>query len=202
MPDQLFIPNIIQSTTYEIKKSQFIGTIAPINLQTEAVKILQQQAEEHPQANHIAFAWKIRNPDGSMNIKFHDAGEPSGTAGKPILNYLEGAGLINCIITVVRYFGGVKLGAGGLTRAYGTAAKQVIEVAELKPWVLQIELQFYFDYSEMQQFEYDLKQHDGVFIHQEFLEQIHVKVQLPESNSKSFIELHKNKLLKESTDET
>ena len=197
MSNQFFVPKIIQSAIYEIKKSQFIGTIAPVSSQNEAALIIQQQIEQHPQANHIAFAWKIRYPDGSMNIKFHDAGEPSGTAGKPIFNYLDGAGLINCIITVVRYFGGVKLGAGGLTRAYGTAAKQVIEVAELVPWVLQLELEFRFDYSDMQQFEYDLKQHNGAFIDQQFLEQIHVKVQLPETNSKAFVELHKNKLLKE-----
>ena len=197
MSNQFFTVNKTQTINYDIKKSQFISSITTVITPNEAVLFLQKQAEEHAQANHIAFAWKIRNPDGSMNIRFHDAGEPSGTAGKPILNYLSGSGLINCIITVVRYFGGVKLGAGGLTRAYGTAAKQVIEIAELVPWVLQKELCFILEYSDMQQFEYDLKQHNGIFIDQQFLEQIHVKVQLPETNSKSFTALHKNRFVKQ-----
>jgi putative IMPACT (imprinted ancient) family translation regulator len=64
--------------------------------------------------------------------RFNDAGEPTGTAGKPIFQYLEGKDIINALILVIRYFGGVKLGAGGLTRAYGHMAKQVIEVNSLK----------------------------------------------------------------------
>lgn len=175
---------------YEIKKSRFIGIISPCESERDAALQLNEIAQQNPQANHLAFAWKFRNADGSMNIRFHDAGEPSGTAGKPILSYLEGADLINCLIAVVRYFGGVKLGAGGLTRAYGQAAKQALEVAELLPWVLQRQLQFVLDYPDMQQFEYELKKHQGMILEQQFQEQIRVIVQLPDNKANVFKELY------------
>ena len=104
---------------------------------------------------------RIRQPDGFINERSHDAGEPSGTAGRPILAPLEGENLINVVVGVIRYFGGVKLGTGGLTRAYGNAAKMAIEQAVFQPWVEMTEFKMEIEYSELQSLEYQLKKCHG-----------------------------------------
>ncbi|MEQ1531740.1 MAG: YigZ family protein, partial [Methylococcales bacterium] len=122
------------STEDNIKKSRFIGVIAPCINEREVLQQLRELHNEHANTNHIAFAYRIKTEQG-ISYRFHDAGEPTGTAGKPIFQHLEGKQLINVLVAVIRYFGGIKLGAGGLTRAYGNAAKRVLEAAELYPYI-------------------------------------------------------------------
>ena len=114
-----------------------------------------------------------------MIYRFHDAGEPTGTAGKPIFQQLEGKELINLLIAVIRYFGGVKLGAGGLTRAYGNTARQVIEAAEIGAYVELVTIPLILDYKQMQPLEYLLKKLDGQILKQDFAEQVRLVIQLP-----------------------
>lgn len=103
-----------------IKKSRFIAVGFPIASETDARDKIATLKKQFFDARHIAYAYRIDN--GQMFQKSSDDGEPSGTAGKPILNFMVKENIVNAIILVVRYFGGVKLGAGGLTRAYsGTA---------------------------------------------------------------------------------
>lgn len=164
---------------YDIKKSRFIGAIMPCSSEREALMQLRKLAEQHPHANHLAFAWRIRQPEGFINERFHDAGEPSGTAGRPILAPLEGASLINTVIGVIRYFGGVKLGTGGLTRAYGTAAKMAIDAANLVPWVEMAELTLDIDYGQLQALEYQLNKIHGQIIDQQFTDRVQVTMSMP-----------------------
>ncbi|WP_289282144.1 MULTISPECIES: YigZ family protein [unclassified Methylophaga] len=172
----------VETTTeveYEIKKSRFIGVIMPCQSEDDALRKLGQLARQHPQANHLAFAWRIRQPEGFLTERFHDAGEPSGTAGRPILAPLEGQSLINTVIGVIRYFGGVKLGTGGLTRAYGAAAKQAIAEADIVKWVEMAEMTLEIDYSQLQLLEYQLKQLRGEIIDQSFTDKVVVSIILP-----------------------
>ncbi|BDZ75259.1 thymidylate synthase [Methylophaga marina] len=172
----------VETTTeveYEIKKSRFIGVIMPCQSEDDALRKLGQLAGQHPQANHLAFAWRIRQPEGFLTERFHDAGEPSGTAGRPILAPLEGQSLINTVIGVIRYFGGVKLGTGGLTRAYGAAAKQAIAEADIVKWVEMAEMTLEIDYSQLQLLEYQLKQLRGEIIDQSFTDKVVVSIVLP-----------------------
>ncbi|MAX50419.1 MULTISPECIES: YigZ family protein [unclassified Methylophaga] len=172
----------VETTTeveYEIKKSRFIGVIMPCQSEDDALRKLGQLARQHPQANHLAFAWRIRQPEGFLTERFHDAGEPSGTAGRPILAPLEGQSLINTVIGVIRYFGGVKLGTGGLTRAYGAAAKQAIAEADIVKWVEMAEMTLEIDYSQLQLLEYQLKQLRGEIIDQSFTDKVVVSIVLP-----------------------
>lgn len=164
---------------YEIKKSRFIGVIMPCESEDEAMRQLGRLAQQHPNANHLAFAWRIRQPEGFLTERFHDAGEPSGTAGRPILAPLEGESLINVVVGVVRYFGGIKLGTGGLTRAYGTAAKEAIAAANIIPWVEMAQMTLEIDYSQLQLLEYQLKQHRGKIIDQQFTDKVTVTLSLP-----------------------
>lgn len=170
---------------YEIKKSRFIGVIMPCQSEDEALRKLGQLARQHPNANHLAFAWRIRQPEGFLTERFHDAGEPSGTAGRPILAPLEGENLINVVVGVVRYFGGIKLGTGGLTRAYGTAAKEAIAAACISPWVEMVTLKLDIEYPQLQLLEYQLKQIHGEIIDQQFTDKVSLIISLPASEKEA-----------------
>ncbi len=113
---------LINSYTLEIKKSKFIAYYYEVNTILEVTIILDNLKKEHKKATHLPYAYKI----GPM-VKKSDDKEPSGTAGMPILNIIDRNNLDNVLIVVVRYFGGIKLGAGGLLRAYSNTAKEVIK---------------------------------------------------------------------------
>lgn len=102
-----------------IKKSRFIGILYEVNSVDEVKTILGNLKKEHKKARHIPYAYKIDNL-----VKKSDDKEPGNTAGGPILNIIERKGLNNVLIVVIRYFGGIKLGAGGLIRAYSSAANE------------------------------------------------------------------------------
>lgn len=161
-----------------IKKSRFIGVIIPCADEQEVMLALKNLHLEHPHATHIAWAYRLKTDQGLV-YRFHDAGEPSGTAGKPIYQHLEGRELINLLVAVIRYFGGIKLGAGGLTRAYGNTARHVIEAAETGDYVEQVKVRLTLDYSQMQPLDYLLKKLGGQIVHQDFAEQIQLDIQLP-----------------------
>jgi uncharacterized YigZ family protein len=171
----------LTTSEYDVKKSRFIGMIAPVINETEAIQHLNALAAQHPHANHLAFAWRIRQTDGVISERCHDAGEPSGTAGRPILAPLEGRSIINGVVGVIRYFGGVKLGTGGLTRAYGTAAKLTIDAAILTPWVEMVLLKFDIAYSQLQTLEYHLNKCNGQIIEQQFTDRVQLIINLPSS---------------------
>jgi uncharacterized YigZ family protein len=177
--------------TYEnlIKKSRFIGILIPCANESDISYNLQQLQIVHPNASHIAFAHRLKTDNGFIS-RFNDAGEPSGTAGKPIFQYLEGKELINVLLAVVRYFGGIKLGAGGLTRAYGNTAKGVIEIAELFPFIEMVEQCLVLDYKQMQAFEHQLKKLNGDIIQQDFAEQIKLTIKLPKANLGTLSEVY------------
>lgn len=115
---------LINEYTYTIKKSKFIGLYYNVTSVEEVESILVSLHKEHKKARHMPYAYKI----GPLAKKSDDK-EPSNTAGSPIYNMIERKNLDNTLIVVVRYFGGIKLGAGGLTRAYLEAAIKVIDEA-------------------------------------------------------------------------
>ena len=119
----------------EIQKSRFIAKAAPVASEEEALAFLAENRE--PEATHNGYAYKI-----GLLYRFSDDGEPSGTAGKPILHAIEAQGLDRVAVLVVRYFGGVKLGAGGLVRAYGGVAAEALRRAPKVPLVERVELAF------------------------------------------------------------
>lgn len=114
------------SDTYEEKRSEFIGSICPVSTEAEALAFIGKVKSENPQARHVVYAYILRE---NNTVRFSDAGEPSGTAGQPVLNVLQKEGLTDVAVTVTRYFGGILLGAGGLTRAYAKAAKMALDAS-------------------------------------------------------------------------
>lgn len=136
------------TATLEIKKSQFIGFGYPITSREQMLFHVEQLREQYPDACHICTAYIIGDPNNTTSAGFDDDGEPSGTAGKPMLNVLQHKQIGNCLIAVVRYFGGIKLGAGGLTRAYSGTAQAVVDNMVLSEFVPLITLNIETDFSQ------------------------------------------------------
>ena len=114
----------------EIKKSRFIARVAPVSSRDEVKAWLEQARNDHPDARHICWAYQIGRPGAAAEAAMNDDGEPSGTAGKPILSVIQHKDLGDVLVMVIRYFGGIKLGAGGLVRAYAGATEAVLSGVE------------------------------------------------------------------------
>jgi uncharacterized YigZ family protein len=113
----------------KVKGSHFIATGRPVNSESEAVAFIEEMKKEYHDASHNAFAWKV-GIGRTQRYRYYDDGEPSGTAGLPILKAIDARGLSNVCVVVTRYFGGVKLGTGGLMRSYGKAAMELLRSCE------------------------------------------------------------------------
>ena len=166
---------------YEIKRSRFIAVIGPTPNGQSLEAFPTELAHQHPQAHHLTYAWRIQTPQG-LRERCFDAGEPSGTAGRPILSHLQGKRLINVCLAVIRYFGGIKLGAGGLARAYGQAARQVLEIADIQPHVIFRTLQVRIDYSRFQDLPHRLTPFGATIEKAEYGADITVTIQVPENH--------------------
>ncbi|HKM15672.1 MAG TPA: YigZ family protein [Marinospirillum sp.] len=119
----------------EIKKSRFMGRVEPILSSEEGLQIVQALRQQHPEATHVCYSLLANG-----QVKQSDDGEPSGTAASPMLNVLQHKDLDNVLATVVRYFGGVKLGAGGLVRAYSQAISEPLQQAVYVDLTLPVQL--------------------------------------------------------------
>lgn len=141
------------SDKYEEKKSIFYGFIKPIETEDEALSYIESVKSRLDNIRHFCYAYV--NKGGNI-VRFSDDKEPQGTAGMPILEVIRREGLEGVVIVVARYFGGVLLGAGGLTRAYGKAAKLALDAAGKATFVLYHEVKIACDYSSYQKLKYDL----------------------------------------------
>jgi Uncharacterized conserved protein len=147
--------------TEEIKKSRFVVNAAPINTAEQATAFITQVSDVG--ATHNCWAWKI-----GQQYRFNDDGEPTSTAGRPILSAIEGQDCDQVVVVVTRYFGGIKLGTGGLIRAYGGSASHCLQQAELIELIARIQLQFHCYYNEWPIIENRLKELDAVIEKQDF----------------------------------
>ena len=125
------------------KASTFLAYAAPAASEAQARAVLAEREKLHWDATHNCSAWVVRGGTRRTN----DAGEPSGSAGAPILAAIEGAGLTDCIVVVTRWYGGTKLGVGGLVRAYGDAAAQALAAASRRVGVEAVRLEVAYPYA-------------------------------------------------------
>ena len=133
--------------SFEIEKSVFLGTVCPVRTEAEAVAEIGKIREEFPDATHHCYAYICE--EGHSVFRFSDDGEPAKTAGMPILEILRKRGLFNTLIVVTRYFGGIKLGAGGLTRAYARAAAEAVDAAGVRKFERGIVMEVTVDYPDL-----------------------------------------------------
>ena len=121
--------------SFERKGSKFIGYVSHASDREEAESFLAEVRGEHPDATHHVYAYRVGADDDPLRERYDDDGEPSGSAGKPVLNVLQGEEVENVVAVVVRYYGGTKLGYGGLVSAYSDATKGALENAGTKKTV-------------------------------------------------------------------
>jgi uncharacterized YigZ family protein len=149
MDNQDFYNTIELSAVAEFKDrgSRFLAYAYPIASVDDFKKLMKSLKEEHPKANHHCFAYRL-GLDGN-NFRASDAGEPSGTAGKPILGQIDSKGLTNVLIVVVRYFGGTMLGVPGLINAYKTTASLSLQTTPIVQKAVEVNYRFQFNYTQM-----------------------------------------------------
>ena len=157
---------------YEIKRSRFIAIVEPVFSSEQVKTLLGQIRHQYKGANHYCSAYVLGDAQGIASRGKSDDGEPSGTAGQPMLSVLEHHHLVNTLVVVVRYFGGIKLGAGGLVRAYSTAVSQAVESLEVKPLVVQHHFSIVFDYAHQSDIEYRLTAAHTNILQRHFAEQV------------------------------
>ena len=126
-----------------VKASVFLALATPVEDEAEAKAVVAERERRMWDANHHCYAWKLRS--GATRVA--DAGEPSGSAGAPILAAIEGAGLVDTLVVVTRWFGGTKLGVGGLVRAYGDAAAEALQAAPRRVGTRAVRLRVAYDYA-------------------------------------------------------
>ena len=172
------------------KKSRFIANIYNVESKEEAEEKIKQIKKKYYDAKHHCFAFSIIEENG-ITQKSSDDGEPSETAGAPILNIIKSNNLQNVVIIVTRYFGGILLGTGGLTRAYSEAAGKVVEQSELIQKEPGMEVELEIDYNDNEKFKYYCQKNNINIIKIEYTENILYKIELNEKEYKKIEERNK-----------
>ncbi|WP_318437611.1 YigZ family protein [Photobacterium leiognathi] len=162
----------------EIKKSRFITYLAHTPNIEAAKQFVQQIKERHHDARHNCWAFVAGRPTDSMKWGFSDDGEPSGTAGKPILAQLTGSGVGEITAVVTRYYGGIRLGTGGLVKAYGGGVQQALTRLETKQKVITSELKLSCEYNQVSLIESLLSEYNGTQLHADYGNQVTMQIEL------------------------
>ncbi|MEM1126313.1 MAG: YigZ family protein [Bacteroidota bacterium] len=145
-PDQFREPVAPSTAELTIKGSRFVAEVVPASTESEAEAAILAVRKRAYDATHHCTAYRV-GADGAV-YRFNDDGEPSGTAGRPILRQIDGQALTNVVVIVTRYYGGTKLGTGGLIRAYGDAAAEALTRAEVATRVVRVPVQVRFAYAD------------------------------------------------------
>lgn len=157
-----------------INKSKFIGYAKPVNNEEEAIDFINEIKNKHKDANHNVYAYIIGQ---NMNIqRYTDDGEPQGTAGMPILNILKQEELINVVVVVTRYFGGIKLGTGGLARAYSKSAKIGLDSGQIVEKVKFYEVDIMIDYTLLGKVENALMNSEYIINSKQYLDKVNLSI--------------------------
>lgn len=177
------------------KKSKFIANLFYIENIEEAEKIIKETRKKYFDARHNCIAYRVIE-DGQIIERFSDDGEPSGTAGAPMLNILQKNGYVNVLIVVTRYFGGILLGTGGLVRAYSDSLTLAIEKSIKIEKRLGNQLEVIVDYSELDNFKYYCRNNKINIIESTFEEKIICKIEMENDKKEKLIEDFNTKKVK------
>ncbi|AWT48102.1 YigZ family protein [Psychrobacter sp. YP14] len=170
------------SARLEIKKSDFITYAYPVHSREKAMFHVEQLRAKYPDARHHCWAYIIGDPNNTTSAGFDDDGEPNGTAGRPILNVLQHKSIGNVIVIVVRYFGGIKLGAGGLTRAYAGSAQAVVDEMTLTTYVPMTQVEIEADFANESQVRYVVEDMGGEIGDVSYSKCVTLTASLPEAD--------------------
>ncbi len=182
MSDYITIKNQ-SSDEFVERRSRFIGHIKPVTTRDEAEEFIAQIKSKYWDARHNVYAYVLR--EGQFR-KYSDDGEPQGTAGVPVLEVMLKENVTDCVVVVTRYFGGILLGTGGLTRAYSKAARIAIAAGEIKNMVLCDEMKISCDYSFYGKLGALLGEMGAVILDTDFSEDVAVTFALKKSETGRF----------------
>lgn len=181
---------ILENTSAQIleKKSKFIANIYYVQSQEEVENILKEIRKKYYDARHNCYAYSILTNNGIVN-KMSDDGEPSGTAGAPMLNIITKNELTNILVVVTRYFGGILLGTGGLVKAYSEATMQALEKATIVNEEIGYEVEITVLYNEWEKVKYYLEKSNILIIDVKYNEKIVSKIEVTEKEKNKIKEL-------------
>ena len=187
MSAHYFIPN--SSITHEtvVKKSRFITSIHEVNSKDEALGHVREITAKEIGANHNCYAYIVGAPSSPTDIHCSDDGEPSGTAGRPMLNILQYENIGNVLVVVTRYFGGTKLGCGGLVRAYSNGLKLAIDAIGLKEYVEKKRVTLSLHYQFEGSFRHICNEYGIVILDTSYGDGARFSLEIIEENMESFL---------------
>ena len=175
--------SIKENATAELveKKSKFIANVFYVESREEAEEIIKKVNKQYHDARHNCYAYRVITSDGIIE-KSSDDGEPSGTAGAPMLTILSKNNLANILVIVTRYFGGILLGTGGLVKAYSESCSLGLEKAGIvEKHIVQV-YQIELGYSDVDKFKYFAKNNDIIILNEEYLENVKLEIGIKEEN--------------------
>ncbi|WP_034918715.1 IMPACT family protein [Erwinia sp. 9145] len=184
--DAYDIPAEAFSFSEEIKKSRFITLIAHTDGVEAARAFVQRVKSEHPAARHHCWAWVAGAPSDSQKLGFSDDGEPSGTAGKPMLAQLMGNHIGETAVVVVRYYGGIQLGTGGLVKAYGGGVQQALRLLPRRQKVPMLNFSLVCDYAQFADIERMIVRFSGQLLQREYSQVVALTLALPHAQVDGF----------------
>ena len=167
------------------KKSKFIGTICPVQSEEEAENKIKEIKKKYYDARHNCFAYRVLKEENVIE-RSSDDGEPSGTAGAPMLNILKQKNICNVLVIVTRYFGGILLGTGGLVRAYSQATESAIENSNLINKTKGIEVEIILEYKDLEKMKYFCKMNSLNIIDIKYNEDVTIKIEIKEEDRNIF----------------
>ena len=172
---------------FKEKNSKFFGYSYPISSDEEVKVIIEKLKKQHHSARHWCYAYQI----GTEKIYFraNDDGEPSNSAGMPIYGQIQSFGITNVLIVVVRYFGGIKLGVGGLITAYKTTAQMTLMASEIIEKTIDIHYQITFDYKNMNKVMRTIKKKNIEIVHQKMNSNCEIEVKIRKKNAPMIFEI-------------
>ena len=173
------IPADFHRSEIEVQRSRFITSIEPVDSAEAAHDFVARMKQEFPDANHNCWAYLIGPPGSSDRIGLSDDGEPHGAAGKPMLTVLQHGNIGDIVAVVTRYFGGIKLGKGGMVKAYTQAVQTALEQLRRAEKVDWCELELCFDYPLLSAIERQLPEFEAEIEARDFSAQINLRVKLP-----------------------
>ncbi|MCK4384979.1 MAG: YigZ family protein [candidate division Zixibacteria bacterium] len=192
-PDEYLTIKDLAQSKLKIKGSIFIASAISVSSEKEAKDWIKKISKQTFDATHHCFAYKIKTDQNEI-VKYSDAGEPKGTAGNPILSAIESEKLSNVLVVVVRYFGGTKLGTGGLSRAYRLCAQAVLKDCEKIRKFITATLSFYFHISYISKMHQVLSRFDCKILEESFEKDVTIKAEVRKGNLEKL-----KKVLSEST---
>jgi uncharacterized YigZ family protein len=193
MSEQNLAPARLARREIRVVNSRFIATAAPALTTEEAKSLIARIRQEFPDATHHVPAFIIGHGN-SVVTHCHDDGEPSGTAGRPVLAVLRGSGLGDIVLVVTRYYGGTKLGTGGLVRAYGDAAREVLEILPRARKMATHTCALDVPYPAFERVRRLIASQEGALIHQDFGVEVTLQVRIAVADFERFAEALKNAL--------